>query len=76
MARGIARRGNVVSAVAFGAWVAVLTSTFAPGASLATAAEPCPNEARRLEQGPSALPDCRAYEMVTPSPRARANRSR
>ena len=66
MARGNARRGNTASAVAFGACMAALTSIFAPGASLATAAEPCPNEARRLEQGPSALPDCRAYEMVTP----------
>lgn len=30
-------------------------------------AEGCPNEARRSEQGASALPDCRAYEMVTPA---------
>jgi hypothetical protein len=37
----------------------------APGAG---AAEGCPNEARRLEQGAAALalPDCRAYEMVSP----------
>jgi hypothetical protein len=29
-------------------------------------AEPCPNEAIRLEQGTTGLPECRAYEMVTP----------
>ena len=34
----------------------------------ALAAEACPNEAIRAEQGASAvaLPDCRAYEMVSP----------
>jgi hypothetical protein len=35
-------------------------ATFVPGGS-------CPNEARREEQESGFLPECRAYEMVTPS---------
>jgi hypothetical protein len=32
----------------------------------ASASDPCPNEARRVEQRSAFLPDCRAYEMVSP----------
>jgi hypothetical protein len=45
------------------AMVAVLLTSIAP----ASASEGCPNEARREEQGAAgrALPDCRAYELVS-----------
>jgi hypothetical protein len=38
----------------------------AVGASPALAGEGCTNEARRVEQRATYLPDCRAYEMVSP----------
>jgi hypothetical protein len=43
--------------------LAILLTSVAP----ASASETCPNEARREEQGAAgrALPDCRAYELVT-----------
>lgn len=43
----------------------VLTLLALAAAPAARAAE-CSNEARRSEQGSAALPDCRAYELVTP----------
>ena len=45
--------------------VVLLLTSVAPAA----ASEGCSNEARREEQGAAgrALPDCRAYELVTPS---------
>lgn len=45
--------------------LAILLTSVAP----ATASEGCSNEARREEQGAAgrALPDCRAYELVSPS---------
>jgi hypothetical protein len=50
---------------AFGAFLAMISSVFAAAAPASVAAEGCANEAQRIEQA-SALPDCRAYEMVTP----------
>jgi hypothetical protein len=52
------------------AWSALaalaLVLTFALFPATGRAAE-CANEARRAEQGSAALPDCRAYELVTPA---------
>ncbi len=49
------------------AWMAALLLTVGLVAAPAVAAEgSCANEARRAEQSSSYLPDCRAYEQVTP----------
>jgi hypothetical protein len=53
-------------------WLVVVMVSFGvlvvlpPAASVAAAGEGCPNEGVRVELGESWLPDCRAYEMVTP----------
>jgi hypothetical protein len=58
--------GVAVSASAMAAVVGLGASAFIGSATpTARAAEGCPNEAQRVEQA-SALPECRAYEMVTP----------
>jgi hypothetical protein len=40
---------------------------FGAGVSATFAADSCPNAAIRLQQGAEDLPDCRAYEMVSPA---------
>jgi hypothetical protein len=49
-------------------WVCALAGAWLLAAPVtqAAAGEPCPNEARRVEQNATHLPDCRAYERVSP----------
>lgn len=56
-------RGSVSSAVLF---MVLAAAAMPPAASSAAAGQGCANEALRVEQGSASLPDCRAYEMVSP----------
>lgn len=57
--------GRVAARACGGFWLAALVA-FALLAPVASA-QGCANEARRAEQGSASLPDCRAYELVTPT---------
>lgn len=60
VSRTPARRRSLGSALAL---ALVGAAAAAPPALAAT---PCPNEAIRAQQGATRLPDCRAYELVSP----------
>ncbi|MGH2878421.1 MAG: hypothetical protein ACRDK4_02285 [Solirubrobacteraceae bacterium] len=54
------------AAVSASGIVLALILSLSVSAAPAWAGEGCPNEARRVEQRATALPDCRAYELVSP----------
>ncbi len=64
-----AARARLAFAFGLSASLIAMVAIFVTSAAPASATEACPNEARREEQGAAgrALPDCRAYELVTPS---------
>jgi hypothetical protein len=61
--RGGLRQLLVSGAVLVGGVAGLWSPAFV---SLAVAADTCPNGAARAQTGSAELPDCRAYEMVTP----------
>ena len=62
-------RGHLVFASTTSAALIAMVALLFTSAAPATASENCSNEARREEQGAAgrALPDCRAFELVSPS---------
>jgi hypothetical protein len=61
-------RGSTARPTAFAALCAALALLCIAAGAPSARAEACPNEARRAEQGEAgrALPECRAYELVSP----------
>jgi hypothetical protein len=66
------RRSFILSGVLL-AGAVLIAGLFALSTTRAVAAEACPNQALRLEQGATALPGCRAYEQVSPPDKSGAD---
>lgn len=66
--RALTAAGLCVACSLLSTWCcsAFAAGASAPAASAVSASEGCPNEARRKEQNSTMLPECRAYEMVSP----------
>lgn len=65
--RADGRRASVLAGILLTCLLLLLVCALTRSGSSAVAADSCPNEAIRAQQGSTFLSQCRAYEMVTPN---------